>query len=79
MTLTVFTSQECGPCMTYKQEIAGLPDIEIVDVDDPANHERAIEAQAWQVPTSITSSGLRWTGVRSRAEVVAILGYTDAL
>lgn len=73
MTLTVFTSSDCGPCATYKQEIAGLPDIEIVDVDDPANIDRAIQAQAWQVPTSITDTGLRWTGVRSRAEVVAIL------
>ncbi len=71
--LTVYTSAECGPCQIYKQELDGLENVTIIDVDDPSNFEQALAAQAWQVPTSVTHTGIRWTGVRSRAEVIALL------
>jgi len=72
--MVVYTSKNCGPCVKYKQELAGIDGIEIVDVDDPANVERAISDQVWQVPTSILPDGTRFVGWRGREEVMGLLG-----
>lgn len=71
--MVVYTSKNCGPCGKYKQELAGIDGIEIVDVDDPNNIERAIQDQIWQVPTSILPDGTRFVGWKARSEVLGLL------
>lgn len=71
--MVIYTSKTCGPCLKYKQELQGIDGIELVDVDDPENVERAIQDQVWQVPTSILPDGTRFVGWRSREDVLGML------
>jgi hypothetical protein len=69
----IFTSKSCGPCATYKQNLAGLDGIMFIDVDEPENIGEAIAYNVMQVPTTVFEDGTIWTGVRARGEVEARL------
>lgn len=73
MTIKVFTSRSCAPCQVYKTQLEGIPNVTYVDIDDPANVPEAIALNIMQVPTTVFSSGVIWTGVRSREEVLGML------
>ena len=72
--LTVFTSDDCGPCAQYKRELAGLDNVNVVNIDDENNWEMAINQGIMVVPTSIMPDGTRWVGVKPRSEIMRLLG-----